>query len=97
LVWLLVVAAHCSARYLGWLGFILGAFIVSALIVLLDVRWIFQDMRQHPQNGRDADFLFWLEVLGRIVLLNGVLLPATITGLRLRARHRRVSHETKVT
>jgi hypothetical protein len=95
--WLCFVAiAYCSARYLGWFGVFAGAFFVSVLIVAIDVHWIFKDMQEHSENGRDADFVFWFGVLCRIVFFNIVLLPATVIGLRLRARSRRPTHETKV-
>jgi len=95
--WLPFIAiAYCSTRYLRWFGIIGGPFVVSVLIIFIDVHWIFKDMREHPENGRDADFVFWFGVLGRIVLFNLVLLPATISGLLLRARSRRIAHETKV-
>ncbi len=95
--WLpLIGLAGCFARYLGWPGFFIGALLISVLIVFLDARWIFQEMREHPENGRDADFVFWFGVLCRMLLFNIVLLPATFAGLRYRARARRIFRETKI-
>jgi hypothetical protein len=92
--WLpLIAIAYCSTRYLGWPGFFLGTLLASGLIVILDVRWIFDEMREHPRNGRDADFVFWFGTLCRITLFNLVLLPIAIIGLKLRARRSRVSHD----
>lgn len=78
--------AYCSARYLG--GIFAGAAILSTFIIFIDVNWIFDDMRQHPENGRDADIVFWFGVLCRIALFNAVLLPVSVAGLLLRARCR---------
>lgn len=95
--WLPFIAiAYCATRYLGWLGFIPTVLIISLMIVFIDVHWIFKDMREHPENGRDADFVFWFGVLCRIVLFNIVLVPAGIIGLRFRARSRRLADEPKV-
>ena len=95
--WLPFIAiAYCAARYLGWVGSLTGAFLICVIIVFVDVNWIFKDMRQHPENGRDADFVFWLGVLFRMVLFNLVLLPVSIRGLRHRARSRVTPNQTKV-
>jgi len=69
---------------------------VSAIVMFIDVNWIFKDMREHPESGRDADFVFLFGVACRIVFFNILLLPATITGLKLRLRSRRIAAETIV-
>ena len=94
--WLpLIAIAYCSTRYLGWLGLVVGGLLASVLIVFVDIHWIFKDMREHPENGRDADFVFWFGVLCRIALFNVVLLPATIAGLKFWQRRRRALRESK--
>jgi hypothetical protein len=57
---------------------------------------MFKDMREHPATGRDADFVFWFGVLYRIGLFNVVLVPASIIGMRHRARRSIASVGTKV-
>lgn len=89
-----IAIAYCSARYLGWLGVVVGVIVLALAIVLIDVRWMFADMRQHPEHGRDADFVFWFGVMCRVVLFNVLLLPVSVIGLRLRARHRQTPRET---
>lgn len=90
--WLIFVSiAFCSARYLGWVGIFVGAAVLTIFVILIDVRWIFDDMQQHPGNGRDADLVFWFGVLCWIALFNAVLLPVYIAGLRIRKRHRHVT------
>ena|ERR1043166_243921 len=88
-LWVCFLAiGFCGPRYLGWFGFFLVPVVIAILITALDIHWIFQDMREHPENGRDANFVFWFGVLCRIILLNGVLLPFSIIGLRLKLRGR---------
>lgn len=92
--WLPFIAiAYSAARYRGWLGILGGVLLISGAIMFIDMHWIFDDMHNHPENERDADGIFMFGVLCRIVLFNLVLLPATITGLKLRARHRRIPRE----
>jgi hypothetical protein len=94
--WLCFIAVgFCLARYLGLLGLFASIVLISFLIVGIEVHSVFQDMHEHPEWGRDADFVFWFGVLCRIVIFNMFVLPASIVGLKLRAR-RRVTHDTKV-
>lgn len=96
-LWALFLAiAFCGTRYLRWFGFLLVPVVITLLVIGLDIHWIFQDMREHPENGRDADFIFWFGVLCRIVLLNIVLIPVSILGLRLWPRRRKTQHEPTV-
>ena len=88
--WLVFIAiAYCSGRYLGVIGLVIGLAAVSSLIVILDLRWVFDDMRNHPEHGRDADFVFWFGVLCRIVLFNVILSPVFFGGLGLRTSAQR--------
>lgn len=84
----LVAIAYCGARYFGWNGMIGGAFLICVLIVVVDVNWIFEEMRKHPERGRDADFIFWFGVIFRLVVFNVVLLPVTVVGLKVRRRRK---------
>jgi hypothetical protein len=87
--WLCFIAiAFLSARYLRWWGIFVGWLAISLIIFGLDVHWIFQDMRQHPENGRDADFVFWFGVLCRIVFFNVLLLPVSAVGVWLSVRQK---------
>ena len=95
--WLCFAAiAFCLARWLGGLGLLPSALVISALIIFIEVRSVFHDMREHPELGRDADFVFWFGVLCRLVVYNLVFLLVGILGWRLRTRHRRVAHETQI-
>jgi hypothetical protein len=60
-------------------------FAISLLLVAIDVHWIFDEMRHHPENGRDADFYFWFGVLARLVVFNGILAPVSLIGWRVKA------------
>jgi len=70
-----------SARYLGWIGALLSPTIIAAIIVFLDVRWIWNQMQYHPEEGKDADGVFLFGVLCRILLFNGMLVPVSYLGL----------------
>ena len=95
--WLPFVAiAFVSARYFGRRGIIFGAIALAILIYILDGMWITADMKEHPEYGRDADFVFLFGVSIRIILFNIVLLPVTLIGMKLRARGLSTKHDTKV-
>jgi hypothetical protein len=83
-----LVIAFCGARWFWWFGVVASALIISALILGIEVHSVFQDMREHPDWGRDADFVFWFGVLCRIVIYNIFFLPVSIVGLKLRKRTR---------
>jgi len=88
--WLPFIAiAYGVTRCLGWPGIIASIVIVSMMILFIDVHWIFKDMNEHPENGRDADAIFWFGVFCRITFFNIVLVPASIVGWMFRARSRR--------
>ena len=95
--WLLFVAiAFVSARYFGRRGIIVGVVALAILIYILDIMWITADIKEHPEHGRDTDFVFLFGVLIRIVLFNIVLLPVTFIGMKLRARSLITKHDTNV-
>ena len=93
------VIAFCLGRWLGGLWLLLGlvpnALVISALIIFMEVRSVFDDMRDHPEWGRDADFVFWFGVLCRIVFYNLVFLLVGMLGWRLRTRRLRAARETQ--
>ena len=84
-----VIIAFCGGRWLRWLGVVASVFIISALVVGIEVHSVFQDMREQPNSGRDADFVFWFGVSCRIVIYNILFLPVSIAGLRLRDRRKK--------
>lgn len=72
---------------------LLGVFVVTGILLTLDVNWIFADMRDHPENGRDADGIFMFGVALRVVVFNLLLLPVSFLGLFLfRRRSLRMEH-----
>jgi hypothetical protein len=88
LPWLAFVAITALAAYLlRTPGVLLGHLLVTAMVVVLDVRWIQAQMSKPGWNGQpDQDFVFLLGVAARIVLVNTVLFP--VSALALRMRHR---------
>ena len=63
------------------IGALLCPAAIAAIIVFLDVRWIWDQMQNHAEEGRDADFVFWFGVLGRILVFNAFLAPVSFVGL----------------
>jgi hypothetical protein len=91
--WLCFIAIGFSlSRYRGLLGLVASIILISFLIVGIEVHSVFQDMRDRPELGRDADGIFVFGMLCRLVLFNIFVLPASIVGLRLRAR-RQPAHD----
>jgi len=87
--WLAFISiAFVGARYFGWRGAITGGVVLAILIYVLDGIWISGDIKNHPEHGRDIDFVFLIGVLIRVILFNIVLLPVTFIAFRLRARTR---------
>ena len=83
-LWLGFIAiAFCSARFAGCFGILLGVGLIAIILCVLDIRWIYDEMQNHPGNGRDADGIFILGLLLRIVIINLLLLPVRLLGLRL--------------
>ena len=81
-IWIGFIAiTYCASRYAGWIGALLCPAAIAGTIVFLDVRWIWDQMQHHPEEGRDADFVFWFGVLGRILLFNALLVPVSGVGL----------------
>jgi len=89
------VIAFCFGRWLGRLGLLPSVLIISALIVVIELRSVYQDMRERPELGRDADFVFWFGVLCRLIVYNLAFLPVGIMGGKLRGKHRHFGRETK--
>src|SRR5689334_23315709 len=83
--WLLFIAiSFFAARYAGWIGAVLSPLVIAGVIVVLDIRWIFDEMQHHPENGRDADLIFWFGMLCRVVFFNAFLTPVALLGLWIR-------------
>src|SRR6478735_1861066 len=77
--------AYFVARFGGLLGMFAGHFIVAGIITALDIRWVTMAMSQPGWDGApDMDIIFWFGVVGRILLINAVLLAVTIPALRIR-------------
>ena len=70
--------------------------IISVLIFGVELHSVFQDMREHPDWHRDADFVFWFGMLCRMVFYNIVFLPFSILGVAVRDRQKKRRHETRV-
>ncbi len=95
--WLCFIGVgFCFARFFGPLGLFVALIVISFLIVGIEVQSVFKDMREHPESGRDADFVFWFGVLVRIGIYNAFVLPFSLAGLWLRARGRRASPDGTV-
>ena len=95
--WVCFIAiGFCFGRYLGLLGVLVAPILISSLILGIEFHSVFQDMNDRPELGRDADLVFMFGVLVRIGLFNCFVLPFSIVGRRLRARHRRVTNDHKV-
>jgi hypothetical protein len=95
--WVAFIAiAYCFARYVGWGGAICSVFVISLMLVFIDLHWISSDMREHPEHHRSIDGYFWFGVVCRMAFFNLMLLPATITGLVFRARERGRAREKAV-
>src|SRR4051812_28085503 len=87
--WLAFIAiALVGSRYFGCRGAVIGAIGLTILIYILDSVWISSAIKNHPEHGRDTDFVFMLGVLLRAVLFNIVLTPVTIFAFWLRKRSR---------
>lgn len=84
--WIFAAIAYATARYCPSAGIRIGMLLIGVLLVAIDVDWIFTEMREHPENGRDADGIFWMGLIGRFLIFNMILLPVSITGAILRER-----------
>ena len=83
-LWLAFIAiAFCTARFAGSCGILLNVGLIAIILCVLDSHWIYDEMQNHPKNGRDADGIFMFGVLLRIVVFNLLLLPVSLLGLRL--------------
>ncbi len=83
-----IAITFLASRYLGWPGALLSPLVVAAIVVVLDVNWIWDQMRNHPENGRDADMIFFFGLLCRVLLFNLMLVPVGLLGLWMRYRRR---------
>jgi len=82
-----VVCAYVFARKGGWPAVILGHLGIAALIIVLDIRWIQEEMSRSDWNGSpDMDIIFSFGVFLRILLINTLLLPISLLGTWHRER-----------
>lgn len=79
--------AYLTARYaLSWCV-PLGHLAVASLVFFLDIRWLHAQMRQPEWNGTPGmDTAFVLGVLIRIIVVNLIVLPATVLAIRQRRK-----------
>ena len=83
-LWLPFIAiAFCSARFAGCFGILLSVVLIAVALLILDTRWIYDEMQNHPENGRDADGVFMFGVFLRVVVFNLLLLPVSLVGFWL--------------
>lgn len=83
--WLCFIGiGFCFARCFGPPGLFVALVVISCLIIGIEVQSVFKEMREYPESGRDADFVFWFGVLLRIGIYNALVLPFGFVGLRLR-------------
>jgi hypothetical protein len=81
--WLLFVGIALLASYLGgWIGIVVGCFVVSLAVLLLDIDYA------TTHAYMDMDIVFTMGVMFRAVLINGVLLPFSALGVFLRRRRK---------
>ena len=87
--WILFIGiAFFAARYLGWPGVFGGGFVIFVCVVYIDLHWVFEEMRLHPENERDADGAFMVFVLLRAGFINLLLLSINFIAMKIRARTR---------
>jgi hypothetical protein len=98
LTWMALIGiAFTAARLGGVLGMFAGHVVIAGIITVLDVRWVTAAMRQPDWNGLpDMDMIFLFGVVGRILLVNAVLLAVTVPALRLRRQARAPRHGVPV-
>jgi len=89
--WVVFVAIAFAGAYFGGVaGVVLGHVVVAVVVVVLDVQWVQSEMRRPGWDGQvDQDIVFMIGVVGRILLINTVLLPVSILALRLGRSHGR--------
>jgi hypothetical protein len=82
-----IVVAYCFARYLPRRAIPLGHLVNAVIITALDLYWIQTEIHREGWNGLpDQDFVFFMGVIIRIIMINTVLLPVTALGSWLRNR-----------
>jgi hypothetical protein len=85
LIWLVV--AFGAARYAKIPGIVGGQFLIAGMISMLDLQWIERQMSRPGWNGLpDQDFVFYIGLFARIILINAVLLPVSVVGFWFRRR-----------
>ena len=87
LTWaVMAVTTIALARYARVWGVFGAHFIVAAVVAVLDIGWLQQEMSRPDwlaSGGPDFDVIFLIGTLFRIVLINAVLLPVAGIGIWL--------------
>lgn len=82
--------AFAAAKFGAHRGIVLGHIVIAAIVIILDLRWIQAEMHRPGWNGiPDQDMVFALGLLFRVILINTLLLPVSLLGLRLNRRNTR--------
>jgi hypothetical protein len=85
LCWLLFVGIALLASYFaGWIGILVGCFVVALGVLLLGIDYA------TTHAYMDMDIVFTMGVIFRAVLINGILLPISALGFFLRRRRKSV-------
>jgi O-antigen ligase len=83
LCWLLFVGVALLASYFGgYVGIVVGCFLVAFAVLLLDIGYA------TTHEYMDMDIVFTIGVVFRAVLINGVLLPVSALGFFLKRRRK---------
>ena len=90
-IWLIWIAiTFCAVRFGEPLGIPAAWFIVTAILYVIDVRWIQAEMSKPGWDGTpDMDIVFAVGVMIRVVIFNAALLPVMCLGFWARRQSAR--------
>ncbi|MEM6553752.1 MAG: hypothetical protein AAF750_16660 [Planctomycetota bacterium] len=84
---LFVVVVVVGVCGFGLRGLLVSQVVVACWVAMLDVQWVLREGSTVDVPGRpDVDFVFYVGVFFRIVLVNAVLLPVGLLALWGRRR-----------
>lgn len=89
IAWFTFISMTLTAAYFGhgW-GIIVGHVLVAFTVLWLDMRWIQAEMDAPGWDGvPDMDIVFQIAVLLRVILINTVLLPISLSSRWFSLRH----------